>query len=166
MTEEWKDIPGYERHYQASTYGRIKSVPRIVNTGSASRKIKECILTPFLCASGYMSVNFVYGGRKQFLVHRLIALTFLGQIDGKRYVNHKDFNRQNNSVVNLEWCNVQENIDHSCIGERNGRLVLNTETGIYYYTIIEAAKSLNISKYRMFKMMSGETINKTAFVYA
>lgn len=166
MTEEWKDIDGYEGRYQASTIGRIKSLERKVMANRSIRPVEEIILTAFICRNRYMAVNFVYGGRKQFLVHRLIAITFLTPIDGKNYVNHKDFNRENNAVSNLEWCTVKENIEHSCIGERNGRLVLNTQTGIYYYTINEAADSLGISKRRMQKMMVGETKNITPFVYA
>lgn len=163
--EEWKDIPGYEGRYMASSLGRIKSMKRIVNAARSRRLIKESILTAFRCGNGYMAVNFVFGGRKQFLMHRLIAKTFLPEIEGKSHVNHKDFDRTNNAVSNLEWCSPKENIAHSCEGERNGRIVLNIENGIYYYTAIEAGQSLGLTKDRVHKMLVGTTRNITPLRY-
>lgn len=63
---------------------------------------------------GYFVIGFCLGGkRKNFLVHRLVAEYFLPKVEGKNFINHKDGNRENNKVENLEWCTHQENINHA-----------------------------------------------------
>lgn len=64
---------------------------------------------------GYFDVSLIYndeGARQPFRVHRLVALKYLPEIEGCKVVNHKDLNKQNNNVENLEWCNVRKNTQH------------------------------------------------------
>ena len=65
--------------------------------------------------NGYMSVSIkiTNGSYKQYYVHRLVAETFLPNLDNLTDVNHKDYNKQNNSVENLEWCSRSDNLKHS-----------------------------------------------------
>jgi hypothetical protein len=67
---------------------------------------------------------------------------------------------------NLEFCSQKENIYHSCIGGRNGRLILNTQTHIYYYTIKEAAETINKNEDYLHKRLANELKNNTNFIYA
>ena len=108
--EIWKDIPGYEGLYQASILGRIRRL-NYRNTG------KYKILKPSIKTTGYLQVGLYKNQHcKLYLVHRLIAKTFIPNPDNKLYINHIDENRTNNKVDNLEWCTMTENNNH---GNRN-----------------------------------------------
>lgn len=129
----WGYIPEWEGYYQASTNGAIRSVDRL----TASRPAKGKILKPSLQNSGYLIVGLCRGKKtKTILVHRAVALTFIPNPEGKKYVNHKDGNKLNNSVSNLEWCTFSENIQHSydngsrVISDRHkeGLIAFNKET--------------------------------------
>lgn len=163
--EIWKDIKGYEGVYQVSNLGNVKSLSREVKIGKNKRYIGEKVLTPIKRKDGYVCINFTHIKRKQYFVHRLVAETFFG-VNSYLVVNHKDFNRSNNKLENLEFCSQKENIYHSCIGGRNGRLILNTETHIYYYTIKEAAETINKNEGYLYKRLTNEVKNNTNFIYA
>lgn len=107
MEEVWKDIKGYEGIYQVSNLGRIKSFKRkSINEG--------LILKPHEIRLGYLQVTlYDKNKRKIFLVHRLVAMTFIPNPQNKPEINHKDGNSSNNKVSNLEWCTHQENIQHA-----------------------------------------------------
>lgn len=102
--EEWKNIIGYEGLYQVSSYGRVKSL----------KFGKENLLKHKKDSGGYLQVGLCKDGkRKIFLVHRLVAQAFLPNLDNLPQVNHKDENKENNCVSNLEWCTCKYNIDYS-----------------------------------------------------
>lgn len=107
MKEIWKDIEGYEGLYQVSNLGRVKSFRGSTKFG----KPKELILKPSLINSGYHVVTLYYGNQKKrkFQVHRLVAETFIDNPEHLPCVNHKDENKLNNCVSNLEWCTYQYN---------------------------------------------------------
>lgn len=98
-----KPIPGYEEFYLASKDGKIYS------------KRYNKFLKPAKSKDGYLQVSLVGDNKKQYTykVHRLIAMTFIDNPDNLPEVNHKDFDRLNNFVSNLEWCNHYDNIKHS-----------------------------------------------------
>lgn len=109
MEEIWKDIDGYEGLYQVSNLGRIKSLYRIT---CIDRHIPEKILRPAL-SRGYLGVALHKNMKqKTFTIHRLVAIAFLPKIENKTHVNHKDGNKLNNNVENLEWCSQLENNRH------------------------------------------------------
>ena len=99
--EIWKDIQGYEGLYQVSNLGRIKS------------GYKSIILQPGVCR-GYLIVN-LYKDKKGLSqkVHRLVAQAFIPNPENKPTVNHKDGNKQNNCVSNLEWATIKEQNNHA-----------------------------------------------------
>ena len=100
---EWRNIKGYDGCYKVSSDGRIKSTKRTVDR----------ILKPSV-SSGYLYVNLCKGGSyKPHRIHRIVADEFLGDHCGKMEVNHKDGNKFNNCVSNLEWCTHKENIKHA-----------------------------------------------------
>lgn len=154
-TEYWEKIP-YLENYYASNLGRIKSMPRWVKKGTSTRFIPEKILKPIKTKSGYLVVNITLPKRKQYLVHRLIAITFLGDCD--LHINHIDCDKTNNKVLNLEFVTPKQNILHSIREGRNGQMLLNIDTGIFFDTYYEAAKSFSIAINRFYKMMAKNSL--------
>lgn len=103
-SELWKDVTDYEGLYQISSHGRVKSFA----WG------KEKIIKQHAESSGYSQVTLRKNNkRKHFLVHRLVAKEFLPNPKLYKEVNHKDVDKSNNFVDNLEWCSRRENIMHS-----------------------------------------------------
>ena len=71
------------------------------------------ILKQHLSNSGYKCVSIKIKGKQAGrFIHRALAFAFIEQVEGKNYVNHKDGNKQNNELSNLEWCSFSENIQH------------------------------------------------------
>jgi len=106
MEEIWKDIAGYEGAYQVSNLGRVKSFRQSSKMG----KPKEWILKPSLINSGYGVVTlYSKEKREKFQIHRLVASAFLPNPNNLPCVNHRDENKLNNCVENLEWCTYQYN---------------------------------------------------------
>ena len=119
--EIWKSPPLFP-DYEVSTLGRVRSL--------RFGKIRMLALTPF--AGNYKRVTLTQGGQTvRPLVHTLVANTFLPQIDGKPDVNHRDGNKANNALSNLERLSRSENIAHSvssglhALGEKHGKSKLS-----------------------------------------
>ena len=114
--EIWKDIKKWEGYYQVSNFGNVKSLDRIVihkNRLHKQRK-KGKILKPSINHKGYLTVDLRKQGlRKQFFVHRLVGMMFIDNLNNKPQINHKDGNKLNNNVNNLEWVTNKENIKHA-----------------------------------------------------
>ena len=114
--EIWKDIKGYEGIYQVSNLGNVASKDRrVINRPSGSMRIaRGAMMAPWDNGNGYLVVSLRKGrGRKNHYVHRLVAEAFLEIEEGKDIVNHKDYNKHNNSADNLEWCTQKENVEYS-----------------------------------------------------
>lgn len=102
--EQWKDIEGYEGLYQVSDRGRIKSF-NYMNTG------KTGYIRPGKHRLGYLQIRLAKNGvRKTYYLHRLVAEAFIPNPDNLPEVNHKDEDKTNNQVENLEWCNHRYNV--------------------------------------------------------
>jgi len=116
MKEIWKEIKGYEGLYQVSNLGNIKHLKfkkKNVLTGGFSL-IKERILKPVKHYNGYVFVDLhKNGSHKITAIHRIVALNFIDNINNKPQVNHFDGNKENNNVINLEWCTMSENMIHA-----------------------------------------------------
>lgn len=114
--ELWKPIAGYEGKYEVSNQGRVRSLMDWHGNRSAAKWVtREKIMTPTDNGNGYKIVCLrQHDGtkRKNHYVHRLVAEAFLGYYGGN-VINHKDHNRGNNRVDNLEWCTQLENIQKS-----------------------------------------------------
>lgn len=107
----WKEIAGTNGFYSVNEFGEVRSNPRIASDG---RKCQCKLLKPWLQNGGYLVVSMCFEARKvNFLVHRLVLETF-DPIDGMERldVNHKDMNKQNNNLANLEWATRSQNIQH------------------------------------------------------
>ena len=148
MKEEWKDIPGYEGAYQASTLGRIRSLDRTVVRGASKRRgaykanIKGRIIKPVLRKDGYAVVPLGQTSPCN-RVHQLIAGTFIPNPDNKPMINHINGDRGDNSVNNREWCTNQENQIHArdILKRKFGvsKPVMCIETGRIFTSAREAA---------------------------
>jgi hypothetical protein len=113
--EVWKDIKGYEGHYQVSDCGRVKSLSRVVKSrvGVFGTK-KEIILKTFKNRDGYLKYKLCINGKEKSVIsHRLVANEFLENPFNKPQVNHKNGIKDDNRVDNLEWVTSSENVIHS-----------------------------------------------------
>lgn len=122
MEEFWKDIKGYEGFYQVSNLGRVKSLAKYQkgNGGSIFWR-KETILKPANSGRGYLMVVLIKNKkRKSYILHRLVADAFIPNPYNLPQVNHKDENKTNNVVSNLEWCDNKYNSNY---GTRNIRII-------------------------------------------
>ena len=106
---KWKDIVGYENEYQINQFGEIRTL-------KDSPKLKKYdVLKPQISKrNGYVYQMLYKNGKEKLLrVHRLVAMAFLPNPNNLPQVNHKDGNKQNNSVDNLEWCEQSDNMKHA-----------------------------------------------------
>ena len=110
MKEIWKNIKGYENLYEVSNYGNVRSLDHYRNNNNGIAFQKGKILKPGIQNTGYASVVLSKEGKtKCYKVHRLVAETFIPNTNNYKCVNHKDENKLNNMVENLEWCNHEYN---------------------------------------------------------
>lgn len=120
MKEIWKDIKGYEGIYQVSNLGRVRSLNRtyILNNGNP-QSAKGQIMSQYDTKDGYKGIKLRgLCVRKSFRVHRLVAQTFIPNPENLPEVNHKDENKHNNIVSNLEWCTPKYNANYGTVKER------------------------------------------------
>ncbi len=101
--EIWKDIEGYEGHYQVSDSGRAKSLKF-----GKERILKLCVNT-----AGYYQVILCNGTKKGKVIHRLVAKAFIPNPENKRTINHKWGDKKDNRAVALEWATYSENHLHA-----------------------------------------------------
>lgn len=122
--EVWKDIKGYESLYQVSNHGNVRSL--------LFSKIH--LLKASKNSSGYLTVALCRQGEvKTCYVHRLVARAFCDNLHNHNYVNHKDYNRENNHCLNLEWCTAEENTRYSAMRMRHPKTKSKpTNTGEKY----------------------------------
>ena len=158
MEEIWKEI---DDRYSVSNLGRVK--------GNYANK--ERILKPFYNHDGYLMVDIRHPQtRKSVSVHRLVAMAFIPNPDNLKEVNHKDENKTNNCVENLEWCDTKYNCNY---GTRNERKGINCRKSIcsvdkdgkitYYGSRMEASELTGINDTSISKALSGNASrNKTA----
>lgn len=113
MEEIWKDITNFEGIYQVSNLGRVRSLDRIAVGKKQKHKLKGRILKTYENSIYYNVFLRKDGKSYEKNVHRLVAETFIKNENNYSDVNHKDGNKHNNKVSNLEWCDRSFNITHS-----------------------------------------------------
>ncbi len=128
-TEVWKPIEGYEGLYEVSNLGRVKSLEKLIERPAGNNFIRsEFVMKTWAKDAGYPTVSLTKDKkRKLHMVHRLVAEAFIPNPDNKEEVNHKDYNKKNNNVSNLEWMTRKENIDYSVC---NRKKFIYAEEGI------------------------------------
>lgn len=172
MNEIWKDIENYEGYYQVSNLGKVRSLDR-VQEDSLGRKYpwKGKVMSPRINRDGYSQISLGKKGKvKTRTVHRLVAEAFLEKIPTKNYVNHKDGNKENNHLYNLEWCTAKENTHHAfetglqSRGEDSNFAAIDEQTAILVCKRLEdgerncdIAEDLNLTRDIVGKIRSGIT---------
>lgn len=165
MKEVWKSIPGYEGLYQVSNLGRVKSLPRNTTRGK--------VLSLQNRQNGYLCVCLCKNGvSKRENVHRIVAEAFLPHSDSNNVVNHKDENKHNNKVTNLEWTTQKYNLEYrdgiyKRAKSRSGfKNVLQIQSGRVvgiYHTLHEAARAVNGWPQNIWHCVHGKAL--TAYGY-
>lgn len=129
--ERWLDVPGYEGHYQVSDHGRIRSLARCrPNPLKGKKQIcqVEKEMRPLANMNGY---QFIYlkrnGDRTKYYMHRLVAHVFIPNPDEKPIVNHKNCDRSDNRVANLEWMTGSENTLHGYAMKKERQIAATEE---------------------------------------
>lgn len=164
MEEVWKPILGYEEYYEVSNLGRVRTIPRVVNTNNGGYiTIPRFIKSLTLHYKGYLQVRLKVNNKpKTMFVHRLVAEAFIPNLNGYKYINHKDEDKTNNRVDNLEWCTALHNneygsrlsrISNSLKGRKTHNSVKVTFNGVEYLSISDAAGANNMSCYKLKKLL-------------
>lgn len=154
----WKDIIGYEK-YMVSNLGRVYS------------KKNNKILKPHADPKGYLKVSIYQSGSHTLKVHRLVALAFIENPNNFEQVNHKDEDKNNNCVENLEWCTNSYNRNYGTATKRTRDANVNQrstsvpvrciETNITYPSIKEAER--NTGAKNIFYVCSGKRKTSSGF---
>lgn len=112
VNEIWKPVVWFEEYYMVSSLGRVKTIERVmVDSKGHTKRVQEKIKVPSIWKNGYLRMNLYFNGSSKFMyVHRMVAMAFLGDFSETLEVNHKDENKANNSVDNLEWVTRKANI--------------------------------------------------------
>ena len=155
--EEWRSIPGYEGLYEVSNLGRVKSLEISYTRKNGIMDHKpEMILSPKNNGTGYFIVC-LYKNKthKYYLIHRLVALTFIPNPDNLPCVNHLDEDKTNNRVDNLEWCDHKYNSNYKGVLKRRSQRM--KENGIYEKNALKRRKypdtvGLDKKEYRNYYM--------------
>lgn len=164
---EWKDIKGYEGKYQVSDCGEVWSIPRNGTAGGRMKIHKD--------KDGYNVVKLRKDGKiKDCFVHRLVAIAFLKRADGLEEINHKDENKDNNCVDNLEWCDRAYNNSYGTrisrirekAVERCGISVVCINTGEAYESIAECSRKTGISPAGIRDVLNGKSKSQFGFLFA
>lgn len=167
MEEIWKDVRGFEGLYQISNFGRVRSLDRIDSMG---RLHLGQILKITDNSHGYKKVtlckNSVHTNK---YIHRLVAEAFISNPNNLSEVNHKDEDKSNNSIDNLEWVSHRDNMEYGTRKERHkakisgannvgAKKVICITTGEVFATVKEASE-----KYGVFPQNLGASIRKNHY---
>lgn len=175
MKEVWKDIKNYEGLYQVSNLGRVKSLDRVVyqknSFGNIQKNIyKGKILSLFEDRDGYLRINLKKDKKmKQYGVHVLVANTFLNinkfkhmeyedlsKIDINRLqINHKNENKKDNCIDNLEFCTVAYNTNYGSREQKIIQLDLSGKIIKVWDSRKKASKELHISRNTINEILRG-----------
>jgi len=170
LGELWKDIIGFEGYYKISNMGRVKSL---------NARLGDLIMAGGTC-EGYKNIKLTINYKNTyFRIHKLVALHFISNPENKPFVNHKNGVKNDNRVENLEWCTQSENTQHAYdtglqkpphlgsygSNHPSSKLVLDTQTGIFYETRNEAAWVKGMPSNTLSNQLTGKVRNKTSFIY-
>ncbi|MGM0807539.1 MAG: NUMOD4 domain-containing protein [Bacillota bacterium] len=157
--EEWKDIKGYEGVYQVSNLGRVKSLPRHISRyNDNGYLVKEKVLKQMIHTGGYLQVGLRKNGKTTCkFVHRLVGEAFILNLNQLPQINHKDEDKTNNKVSNLEWCdNTYNNI--------YGTKIERQKQSEYLQRVMKPIKGTNLETGEVLLFDSVNSATKKGFV--
>lgn len=166
MDEIWKDIRGYEGLYQVSNTGRVRSLDRKVHHPNGGERFsKGQIIKPGITPKGYLFVQLSIGGKiNAKRVNRLVADAFIPNPQNAEAVNHKDKNRKNNNVENLEWCSVTYNNRYS-LARAVIQYDLNGKPLAKWDAISDAAKATGVNPSNIAQCCRGNRRTAGKFIW-
>jgi hypothetical protein len=176
MEEVWRAIkvPGFEDAYQVSNLGRVKSNKRYIQHKHKLEIREEHLMALCNDKDGYKILVLKHNNKKkQYKVHRLVAEAFIPNPNNYIEINHKDENKANNNVNNLEWCSHLHNIKYGTRGKRAGE---KTKRPIIQYDLdgnfikewngtIDASKGLNIYVSNIWKCLNNKIRQTNNFIF-
>lgn len=171
--EKWADIVGLEGLYQVSSFGRIKRLPGYRKSCRGSKSyLKEKILRPHKDKDGYYIISLRNRG-KTYKIHRLVAQAFIPNPNNFPQINHKDENKENNMVENLEWCTSKYNNNYgshlvrSGLKHRKAVIMLDLHNVVLnkFLSIKEAENFIGIKGASTMIVRCCKNTNKTAYGY-
>lgn len=127
MQEVWKDVKGFEKFYQISNFGNVRSKDRYKRNNKGESLLKGKILKLHPNSKGYLRIMLNDGQvQKYYFIHRLVALHFVDNLNPEinTVVNHLDNNFLNNKADNLEWTTLKGNAQHAL---KQGRTIRTKE---------------------------------------
>ena len=159
--ETWKPVQGYEGYYEVSDYGRVRRLDNLVATGikhSEQRRVQGRVLKLHTKRNGYLTVDLSKGSKVTTVsVHKLVANAFIPKKVGQTEVNHKNCNKADNRVVNLEWVTPRENKDHAkangCYYNPNRKPIKCKQTQMVFEGSYKAAEWVNATKFQNSKQV-------------
>ena len=159
MKEIWRNVVNYEGLYMVSNLGNVKSL----GNGNARNPNwqKERILKATKDIKGYLRVDLYKDGKKKhYKVHRLVATAFLPNPDNLPQVNHKDEDKTNNRVDNLEFCSAKYNSNFGTriqrVSEKNRKQILCIETNKIYQSSKQIERELGYPHQSISKVCTGK----------
>lgn len=176
MVEVWRDIKGFESKYQVSNFGRVRRLQYVIERRTRLGNIckvfqRERFLKLWVDKDGYLIANL--NDRKlhratHYRVHRLVADAFIPNSDNKPMINHKNGNKRDNNVENLEWVTNSENIQHALrvlkANVRRGRPVCQySDDGCFirrFESISSAGRFIGVPKTTIFSAIKEKRICK------
>lgn len=172
----WKDIIGYEGYYKISNTGEVFAIERtVVQKNGYIRTFPEKKAKKHIDKDGYYIVLLSKNQKTQHVrLHRLLAIHFLENPNNLPIVRHLNDNKLDYRLENLSWGTGKDNSDDKISNGFNqeggnnkfARLVLNTQTGIFYDCLKDAVNSCGISYHTLQRRLAGKVKNNTPFIYA
>lgn len=159
--EEWRDIPGYEGLYEVSCCGQIRNAKTLM------------VLKPVPYRGGYLQVSLYGKGKmKKMKVHRAVGMAFLDNHENKPQINHRDENKTNNCVFNLEWVTAYENVHYgSCIERgklmQGRRIIQKTLDGkiVFIWPYSTALRNAGFLRCEVWKCCTGRKATYKGFIW-
>lgn len=171
LLDIWKPIEGFP-NYIVSNKGRVMSVNHRVRSRHKTRVQKGVLLNPNISNEGYCFVTLWSNNRPtRFRVHRLVAKAFLPNSDNLPQVNHRNYNRSDNRVENLEWCTAEYNMKYSNVLGCSNRACSKKVMGIkgdevvIFSSLSEAERVTGVSHQNISACCNGSRISAGNYMW-
>lgn len=169
--EIWKDIPGYEGLYKISNKQRVRSINRdIIYSNGVKHHTIGKILKPQKNKQGYLFVILTKNNKPSAkYIHQLMAKVFIPNPNNLLFINHKDENKSNNSIENLEWCTISYNNNYGTRTQKTRKKICQYTTDYKLIKIWDgirvASRVLNISSQQISQCCKKQKYRHTAGGY-